>query len=84
MVQICQSCSMPIDQDEYKGTSKDDTLNSEYCKYCYENGEFIDDRTMEEEIEHLIPFYIDDSDISTEEARESIRNSIKDLKRWKK
>ena len=33
MVQICQSCSMPIDQDEYKGTNKDDTLNDEYCKW---------------------------------------------------
>ena len=42
MVQICQSCSMPIDQDEYKGTNKDDTLNDEYCKWKkYQNVIFM-------------------------------------------
>lgn len=79
---ICQSCSIPL-KEEYKGTNNDGSKSEEYCKYCFENGEFIDDRTFEEEVEHLIPMYIDDRDISVEEAREAIIDALKDLKRWK-
>ncbi len=82
MVKICQSCSLPIDSDEYKGTNKDLSLSSEYCKYCYENGEFKDDRTLEEEIENLIPMYIDERDISVEEARRILTETLSKLKRW--
>lgn len=84
MSNICQSCSMPIEDDQVKGTNSDNSLNDEYCIFCYENGEFIEDRTLEEEIEHLIPMYIDNRPISADEARIKIRNILKDLKRWKK
>lgn len=80
---ICQSCSIPL-YDKYKGTNKDASLSNEYCKYCYENGEFKENRTLEEEIEHLIPMYIDDRDISEEEARVELRKILSPLKRWSK
>lgn len=83
MVNICQSCSMPIEEDNVKGTNSDDSLSDEYCIYCYENGEFTEDRTFEEEIEHLIPMYIDNRSISEDEARSILTNTLKDLKRWK-
>ena len=60
---------MPLSSLELLGTQKDGSPKKIYCKYCYENGEFKEDRTLEEEIEHLIPMYIDDRDISKEEAR---------------
>ena len=47
---ICQSCGMPMTQDDY-ATNKDGSLNSDYCKYCYKDGEFIDKVTMEEYID---------------------------------
>ena len=47
---ICQSCGMPITSDEQLGTNKDGSINVDYCKYCYKNGEFIDKVTMEEYI----------------------------------
>lgn len=37
---ICQSCGMHIDSDEQLGSNKDGSTNTDYCKYCYENGEF--------------------------------------------
>ena len=83
MVNICQSCSMPIEEDNVKGTNSDDSLSDEYCIYCYENGEFTEHRTFEEEIEHLIPMYIDNRSISEDEARSILTNTLKDLKRWK-
>ena len=47
---ICQSCGMPITSNEQLGKNKDGSINTDYCKYCYENGEFIDKVTMEEYI----------------------------------
>lgn len=51
MEKICQSCSMPIVSNEQLGSNKDGSSNADYCKYCYEKGEFIDKVTMEEYIE---------------------------------
>jgi len=82
-MKICQSCSLPL-HEEYKGTNKDSSSSNEYCKYCYENGEFLDDRTLEEEIEHLIPMFIEDRDISEKEARIELRKILSPLKRWSK
>ena len=39
---ICQSCGMPITSNEMLGTNADGVKNEDYCKYCYECGEFID------------------------------------------
>lgn len=33
---ICQSCGMPITSDELLGTNEDGSINTDYCKYCYE------------------------------------------------
>lgn len=48
MNKICQSCGMPIVNNNQLGSNKDGSLNEDYCKYCYQNGEFIDDVTMQE------------------------------------
>ena len=31
---------MPLDNPELLGTEKDGSSNFEYCKFCYQNGEF--------------------------------------------
>ena len=38
--EICQSCGMPLDQDQLLGTEKNGAKNHEYCVYCYANGRF--------------------------------------------
>ena len=41
MSKNCQSCGMPIKNDpEKQGTNLDGSKNSEYCNYCFQNGEF--------------------------------------------
>ena len=38
---FCQSCGMPMgDQTDLYGTEKNGEKNAEFCKYCYENGEY--------------------------------------------
>ena len=51
----CQSCGMPMGQtDEFYGTEADGTKSREYCNYCYENGAFTANCTMEEMIDFCV------------------------------
>ena len=37
---ICQSCAMPLTSDDMFGTNADGSINEDYCKWCYTDGEF--------------------------------------------
>ncbi len=78
---LCQSCGMPITNEEQLGTNKDRSNNIDYCKYCYLNGEFIDKVTMEELIEKCSK-YGDQAGMNEEEMKEHCRKLFPTLKRW--
>ena len=46
---------MPL-TDDVLGTNADGTKNEDYCMYCYKDGKFLQDCTMEEMIEHCAQF----------------------------
>jgi hypothetical protein len=48
---ICQSCGMPIEKPEQFSTNADGSVNHDYCIYCFKDGKFIDDVSMEEYID---------------------------------
>ena len=50
-IKFCQSCGMPLSANVL-GTEADGSKNEEYCMYCYMNGKFLQDCTMDEMIEH--------------------------------
>ena len=52
---FCQSCGMPL-TDQVLGTNADGSKNEEYCMYCYKDGKFIQDCTIDEMIEHCAHF----------------------------
>lgn len=79
---ICQSCGMPINSDEQLGTNKDGSTNIDYCKYCYEQGEFIDKVSMEEYIKMCSQFGAQ-AGMTNEEMEEHCKNLFPTLKRWK-
>jgi len=82
---ICQSCAMPIEQDEMKGTNADGSKSNEYCNYCYQNGKFTSEATMEEMIEICIPPTIKVGVYKDEKsARDSMLAFFPSLNRWKK
>ncbi|MBB4042742.1 zinc ribbon domain-containing protein [Bacteroides reticulotermitis] len=82
----CQSCAMPIDSSTF-GKEADGSLNEDYCHYCYANGRFTLECTMDEMILHNVE-YLDefnkDSEIkyTREEAIEAMRKFFPQLKRW--
>ena len=54
-MRFCQSCGMPL-TDEVLGTNADGSKNEDYCMYCYRDGKFLQECTMEEMIEHCAQF----------------------------
>lgn len=79
---ICQSCSMPLTDEKEFGTSKDGSVNKDYCIYCYKNGEFVDKVSMEEYIKMNIPF-AKQAGMSEEETKEHCEKVFPTLKRWR-
>ena len=87
-VPICQSCGMPLENDEQKGTEKNGRKSGEYCVYCYADGAFTKDMTMEEMIQTNIQFldqWIESTGVqmTEEEATAQLREYLPTLKRWK-
>lgn len=86
-MKFCQSCGMPLNTDADHGTNKDKSLNDEYCTYCFQNGVFTKDCTMDEMIELCLGFideFNKDSEkkYTVEEARAAMKDYFPKLKRW--
>jgi hypothetical protein len=84
---FCQSCGMPMTATEHFGTNKDLTANQEYCCYCYNEGEFAEDLTMDEMIERCIEFletYNEQAEqkFDKEQAIAQMKQYFPTLKRW--
>lgn len=78
---ICQSCGMPMTEEQY-GTNKDGSINEDYCKYCYADGKFIDDVTMQEYID-MCSQYGEQAGMTNEEMKAHCTALFPTLKRWK-
>ena len=80
----CQSCGMPMGQtDEFYGTEADGAKSREYCNYCYENGAFTANCTMEEMIDFCVQPMLENMPGMTEAgAREMMNEHFPQLKRW--
>lgn len=83
---FCQSCGMPMGAtDELYGTNQDGTRNKDYCKYCYADGAFTSEISMEEMIEFCVPHMVSSGPgMSEDDARDMMKKFFPGLKRWKK
>ncbi len=84
---FCQSCGMPMQTDEQFGTNEDGSANYEYCCYCYKDGAFVQDCTMDGMIEHCIRFLDEfngacNTKYTKEEAIAQMKKYFPKLKRW--
>ena len=97
-MKFCQSCGMPLTEDVL-GTNADGSKNEDYCMYCYRDGKFLQDCTMEEMIEHCAQFFAEQSGkaerigavnevlekpITKEEYIGQMKTYFPQLKRWRK
>ena len=85
-MKFCQSCGMPL-TDNILGTNADGSKNDEYCIYCYKDGAFTGDFTMEEMAEYCSMF-VEEYNKNTGqhltccEYKEVLRQFYPTLKRW--
>lgn len=83
-VLICQSCGMPMQEENLFGKEADGAKNEEYCTYCYQDGAFTAPHdTLESMINTCVPFMVEaDPKLSPESARAQLEAFLPTLKRW--
>ena len=77
---LCQSCGMPL-SDDFLAREADGSFNESYCKWCWEDGHFLQECTMEEMVEHCIP-HMPLAQTEPEACRAYMRSLLPTLERW--
>lgn len=78
---------MPL-TDDVRGTNADGSVSDDYCVYCYRDGHFLQDFTMNQMVHHCLMF-LDQMNAASgksttpEEAKAQMRQFFPHLKRWK-
>jgi hypothetical protein len=80
----CQSCAMPLSKDpEHGGTNADGSKSTEYCSYCFVNGQFVDGGVSLDEYRQKLDQILKDQKMSWF-LRTMTWYQLPTLKRWKK
>lgn len=78
---------MPMTSPEEHGSNADGSANADYCCFCFKDGAFASEMTMEQMIDHCVQ-YLDgfNSDaglqLTREQAVAQMREHFPTLKRW--
>ena len=79
---FCQSCAMPL-TDELFATNEDGSKNEDYCMYCFKDGEFTSDMSMEEMMNFCIEKMVEvHPEMDKDEASAMMKEVFPKLKRW--
>jgi len=78
---FCQSCTMPIDNIENRGTEKDGSKSNLYCKYCYQDGVFTDPDMTMEQMKNIVLSQMRKLNLADNIIQQSLKN-LPHLKRW--
>ena len=76
---ICQCCGMPL-EDDIMSKEKDGSINEEYCKWCYKDGNFTYN-----DMESLISFCentMSNENFTRAQVRDYMSNLLPKLKHW--
>jgi len=85
---ICQSCGMPMVATEHFGTNSDGNSCEDYCCFCFQDGSFTHNNSMEETIKNSVKYMdgsekIDGRTLTKSEAVLKGYVQLPTLKRWK-
>jgi len=79
---LCQSCGMPLNKEEVKGTEKNGLKTDDYCKYCYENGTFKNPDINLEDMKKNVQNQMKKMQLHENVIQKAV-NILPVLKRWK-
>lgn len=81
--EVCQSCGMTLSDGLY-GKNADGSTSRDYCRYCFPDGKFSRDETLEEMIDSNLAFLDEiNAERGTNMTREELSKLLPNLKRWK-
>ena len=79
----CQSCGMEFELEADYGINADGSMNEDYCIYCYQNGKFTSDLTLEQMIELCAPMVAaSNENLDVASASLMLWDFLPNLKRW--
>ena len=73
---------MPLDSDDMRGTEKNGSPSAEYCKYCYQNGAFINPTLSLKEMTNIVQTEMEKRHIDAPIIKKAV-DILPELKRWK-
>jgi len=79
---FCQSCGMPLMNSEVLGTEEDGTVSEDFCKFCYDKGDFVAEMTMEDMIDFCAPKVAEAHSMDIQDAKKQMEEFFPSLKRW--
>lgn len=77
---ICQCCGMPLD-DSSISKETDGTFNEEYCKWCYNEGNFA--YTSLEELTDFLVDHMSTEQFTPDKMRAYLNEMLPTLNHWK-
>lgn len=84
-MKFCQSCGMPLGPGTAHGTEADGSPSPDYCSYCYKDGKFAGEMTMDEMIDFCAPMMAQaNPGMTQEQAKAQMHQFFPMLKRWRK
>lgn len=78
---ICQCCGMPL-EDSAISKETDGTFNEEYCKWCYNEGEFV--YTSLEQLTDFLVSHMSNEQFPPEQTRAYLNEMLPKLNHWKR
>ena len=80
---------MPLTKNEDCGKNADGSINYDYCQYCFKDGHFTQEMTMDQMIKHCAQFADElnknsEHKITREEFIQRMHGFFPMLKRWRK
>ena len=73
---------MPLDSPEFFGTEKDGSPSRDYCKYCYQRGEFTRPGLTLDEMKERMAKMMDKEKLP-KDILETAIHRLPQLKRWR-
>ena len=77
---ICQCCGMPL-EDTVISRETDGSMNEEYCKWCYHDGNFV--YSSLEELTDFLVNHMSNEQFPPEQVRAYLSEMLPELSHWK-
>lgn len=79
----CQSCGMMFTAPDQHGHEADGAEVEDFCRWCYDDGAYTYETTMEDMIEDCAPRMAEAMDWTVDESASLLGAVLPTLKRWK-